>query len=85
MTILTVRYFVRKQNKMVKLKIPADVLEVNLPDNPDEGLPPLVVTVNTDAVLIDGADGGKLDTVYFNEVVGSRETGEKPPASGPRP
>lgn len=55
---MTVRYYDRYANKIVELSIPADVLTVEIPEQPnyngqpDWHLPALKINVNTDAVLI---------------------------------
>ncbi len=62
---LTVKYFDRNTNQSVELVVPADVLEVGIPEQ--EGLPGLKVTVNTDAVLVKTEGGYNVAGHYFSD------------------
>ena len=69
--MLTVRYFDRAQEKMVRLDIPAamGVLNVEIPAQPEEGLPALDVSVNTDAILVNALDGPRLGGLEYTDLL----------------
>ena len=54
--MMKIRYFNKGTGRMKEKDIPADVLSVVIPEQPDEGLPALEVNVNTDAVLINALE-----------------------------
>lgn len=58
---MKLRYFDRTRNEMVELELP-DVVEIQI--SPQEGVPALKVHVNTDAVMIDTAEG-RIGRVEF--------------------
>ena len=53
---LQIKYYDREKKMQVVIDVPADVVAILIPAQPDDGLPALEVNVNTDAVLVDRAD-----------------------------
>ena len=63
---LIVRYFERGASQPEIVLVNNDVLEVRVPVQGER--PPLCVTVNTDAVLLDTADGKRIGGINFDDL-----------------
>ena len=65
--MLTIRYYDRAQGKSIEIEVPADVVAVKIAAQ--EGQPALEVNVNTDAILVDTADGKRLGMLTYTELI----------------
>ena len=72
--MLTIRYYDLTQEKSIEIEIPADVVAVNIP--PQERQPALEVNVNTDAVIVDTADDGRLGMLTYSDLLAEAEADE---------
>jgi predicted Zn-ribbon and HTH transcriptional regulator len=64
---MNVNYYGRTKGETVSLDIPADVVAVHLPSRDSQ--PGLVVNVNTDAVLVDTADGRRVAMYEYSDLL----------------
>ena len=72
--MLTIRYYNRAKRKSIEIEIPADVVAVKIPAQ--EGQPALEVNVNTDAVIVDTADDGRLGMLTYSDLLAEAEAEE---------
>ena len=72
--MLTIRYYNRVKRKSIEIEIPADVVAVKIPAQ--EGQPALEVNVNTDAVIVDTADDGRLGMLTYSDLLAEAEADE---------
>jgi hypothetical protein len=62
---LTIRYFDRETNKQHAIEIPNDLVEITIPENPDNDLPSLKVHINPDAIAVDRASDDTRVSLYL--------------------
>ena len=72
--MLTIRYYNRAEHKSIEIQIPADVVAVKIP--PQEGQPALEVNVNTDAVIVDTANDGRLGMLTYSDLLAEAKAEE---------
>jgi hypothetical protein len=67
MTSLTIRFYPRGSTEPTTLLVPVDVVEIVIPAA--EGQPQLKVNVNTDAVVLDTAEGERVAVWSYPEAL----------------
>lgn len=80
---LLVRFF-DEQNNQVKVNVPADVLAVEIPEQPEYcgqaswHLPALTITVSTDAIRMDKASGKSVSLFEYTDLLAEDISPAKP-------
>lgn len=64
---MLVKYYDRTKGETVGINVPTDVVAIYIPAQ--DGQPALVVNVNTDAVLVDTAEGKRVAMYEFGELL----------------
>lgn len=74
---MTVRYHSRDDydQRVTTIDPAGDAIAVHLPPQPELGLPGLIITINSDAVVVDAAGGTRLGSLDFCETAAEARRG----------